>query len=109
MEKLNERAMVAVKRYCENQGYEVLEVFEDSLVVKDGKELVFCEVQVRAYGDSLPIEDMDRGRWESLAALYLAEHPECCDVPVRFDNFSLLVVGTDRALLRHHINALGNQ
>ena len=61
MEKLNERAMEAVKRYCENQGYEVLDDFEDAVVAKDGKELVFCEVQVRAYGDSLPIEDMDRG------------------------------------------------
>ena len=44
---------------------------------------------------------------ERLAAAYLAEHPDGGDFQVRYDVVSILVVNGDRALLRHHRNALG--
>lgn len=109
MKELEEKAIKAVEKFCKMQDFEVLEKFEDAVVMLDGDTLVFGKVQIRAYGDSLPTEQMDRGEWEALAARYLTEHPEQVDCrPVRFDNFSLLVIGPDKALLRHHIDALGN-
>lgn len=38
---------------------------------------------------------------------YLAGHPEHADVGVRFDTAAILVIGPDRALIRHHINCMG--
>ena len=44
---------------------------------------------------------------ELLAVSWLAENDFAESVGVRFDKISMIVVGEDRALLRHHINAFG--
>lgn len=44
---------------------------------------------------------------EALAVSWLAESGFGESVGVRFDKIGLVVVGEDRALLRHHINAFG--
>ena len=48
-----------------------------------------------------------RAALERLAAAYLAEHLDSEDIRIRFDVVSMLIVGESRALLRHHLNALG--
>ena len=60
--------------------------------------MVFVDVVAADHGPDMPDERPDRGRFERLAAAYLAEHPDGGDI---------LVVNGDRALLRHHRNALG--
>lgn len=59
---------------------------------------------------SLPGEDPAgcRQRMEIAAARWLAEHAEeLSDIAVRFDLIALMAIDDKRALLRHHINALG--
>ena len=69
--------------------------------------MVFVDVVAADYGPDMPDERPDRGRFERLAAACLAEHPDGGDFQVRYDVVSILVVNGDRALLRHHRNALG--
>lgn len=49
----------------------------------------------------------DRETMELLAVSWLVENDFAESVGVRFDKISMIVVGEDRALLRHHINAFG--
>ena len=49
----------------------------------------------------------DHETMELLAVSWLAENDFAESVGVRFDKISMIVVGEDRALLRHHINAFG--
>lgn len=78
------------------------------IVAEDGGSIVFVGVSERSGADrSMPAEgagEAERDVWERIAAAYLAEHGDV-DVPVRFDLISMLVVGTDRAFMRHHVNA----
>ena len=41
-----------------------------------------------------------------MAAAYLAERPGIPEGAVRFDVVSMLVLSEDRALIRHHVNAI---
>jgi len=115
MKELENRAIKAASMFVARRGYEVLDEewgipeqeVKIDLVARDMDDIVFIDVKARAHGDSLPNEDIDRRRLESVAAKWLAAHPEEVDVTVRFDAISLLVVGENRALLRHHINVLG--
>lgn len=75
---LQDRAVKAAARFLEVRGYETL-----------------------ATGWKSP-ETM-----ELLAVSWLAENDFAESVGVRFDKISMIVVGEDRALLRHHINAFG--
>lgn len=50
-------------------------------------------------------EEDRRAAREASALAYLAEH-DVTDMMVRFDTVSLVVLGSDRALVRHHINCL---
>ena len=42
-----------------------------------------------------------------VALAWFAEHEEAVDMAVRFDNIAMLVMGDSRAMMRHHLNALG--
>ena len=116
MKELKNRAIEAASTYVTLRGFEVLDEkwgipeqeVKIDLVARDEDDIVFIDVKARADGDSLPDENIDRKRLESVAARWLATHPEESEnVTVRFDAISMLVIGNDRALLRHHINVLG--
>ena len=117
MSELKNRAIQAANAFITRRGYEVLDeewgtTQEDlrvDLIAKDENAIVFIDVKARANGDSLPEESIDRKRLEQVAAQWLAAHPDAgSDITVRFDAISMLVIGEDRALLRHHINVLGD-
>lgn len=117
MQELKNRAIQAANTFVTRRGYEVLdeewgtpeEETRIDLVAKDEDTIVFINVKARANGDSLPDENIDRKRLETTAARWLAEHPDAgADMTIRFDAISMLVIGEDRALLRHHINCLGS-
>ena len=80
------------------------------LVCMDDETLVFIEVKVRSEASKgFPSDEVNqkkRDRYERIAASYLQQHT-LTDTRVRFDVVSLLVLGEDRAFLRHHVNALG--
>lgn len=119
-EDLEERAYKAAVRYLERKGYEILEEHWKSLndevliVAREGNygPLVFCEVQASDKKEDGMMREDDseerRNKLEKSVSEYLEqnkENEELCDISVRFDCISMLVIGEDRALLRHHMNA----
>lgn len=113
-EAVDTRATRGIRVCLERRGIEVLEEGwahggdVADLIARDEGDLVFVSCQVtQSGGEGFPEEDADRAALERLAASYLAEHLDFEDVLARFDVVSLLVVGEGRALLRHHLNALG--
>ena len=116
MKDLKERAIKATKLFLERRGYEVVETDWEcpagaiDVVAMEDDTLVFVEVSARNADEGGFPEGSGpegRGRRETAAVAYLAEH-EGVDRPVRFDNVSLVVFGEGKASLRHHINALSD-
>lgn len=112
--ELGKRGEEAAARYLYLRGYEILErnwecfAGEADIIARDGDTLVFVEVKTRRNTEKgFPSEAVGakkRKRYEKIALAYVEDYPEL-DVPVRFDVVSLVVVGKNKALLRHHINA----
>ena len=112
---LDTKGRQAAARFLERQGYDVIERDWEcksgtmDLIVSDEDALVFVEVKTRSNNDhGLPEEAISkdkRATCEKIAIAYLAT-AGVRDMAVRFDVVSILVVGEDRAFLRHHINAL---
>lgn len=113
MEAIDAKAMKGIRSYLERRGFEILEErwahggdAIDFIVNEEG-DLVFISCQLHQNsGEGFPEEVLDRSSLERLAASYLAEHLDSGDCTVRFDVVSMLILGDDRALLRHHRNAL---
>lgn len=104
----------AAARFLEHRGYEILErnwkcdAGEVDIIAKDDDWLVFVEVKTRRNTDqgfpNEAVTERKRERFEKIAIAYLAER-DYVDLPVRFDIVSLVVIGKDKAMIRHHINA----
>lgn len=113
MEAIDTKAMKGIRSYLERRGFEIIEERwahgGDTIdfIANEEDDLVFISCQFRRNsGEGFPEEVLDRGSLERLAAAYLAEHLDSVDCAVRFDLVSMLILGDDRALLRHHRNAL---
>lgn len=112
--ELGRRGEEAAVRFLERRGFEVLErnwtcaAGEADIIAQDEGTLVFVEVKTRSNTDKgLPEEAVDkhkRERYEKIAAAFLQTY-ETVDIAVRFDVVSILVIGSERAFLRHHVNA----
>lgn len=111
--ELQEKAVKAATRLIERKGFELLDTGWTSpegtqidLVANDEGTLVFIDVTATEYveggfkGDKVKRSDL-----EVAAASWLAGDSPDGDIQVRFDIIDMLVASTDRALLRHHINA----
>ncbi|MDO4183266.1 MAG: YraN family protein [Coriobacteriia bacterium] len=106
----------AAVRYLLRRGYQVLErnwkcnAGEADIIARDDHYLVFIEVKTRKDEDrGLPEEAVGaekRNRYERIAASYLRVS-DIVDMQIRFDVIGILVIGPDRAMMRHHINAFG--
>lgn len=117
MSNLNLKAMKAASRFLEHRGYEVLETGwkcpagTSDIVADDDGVLVFVDVSARDGADrGFPAESCSqqtRTSREMIALAYLAEHDDGTELPVRFDNVAVVAFSPDRAMIRHHINALG--
>ena len=104
----------AAERYLVHRGYEILErnwtcfAGEADIIAKDERCLVFVEVKTRRNTDKgFPSEAVDakkRERYEKIALAYASDYPEA-DMQVRFDVISIVVIGKDKAMIRHHLNA----
>lgn len=115
MNDLKAKAKQAAEIFLSQRGYDILDDgWEDpsgivNIVAREGDVLVFAEVIVtRDSSRGFPRERSDEGcraAREASALAYLAEH-DVTDMMVRFDTVSLVVLGSDRALVRHHINCL---
>ncbi len=106
----------AATRFLIRHGYEIVErnwkcrAGEADIIVRDGETVVFVEVKTRSSLDrGMPAEAVDarkRSHYERIAAYFLKDY-DAVDVPVRFDIISIVVIGPDRAMIRHHIDAFG--
>ena len=115
MMKLQNRAVEAAKRYLVHKGYEILEIGwkcfagEMDIIAKDGNSLVLADVICQEPGNlefsDEHNSDDKRKRFEKIALAFLSER-DFLDMAVRFDVISLVTLGTDRAMLRHHKSAL---
>lgn len=110
--KLQNRAIEAAALLIERKGYEILDREPDAgyvdLVAADGKALVFAHVTAADSSAGFPDESPDREAAEAGAVSWLASHGgELSDIPVRFDEIAFSLVGENRALVHHHIDALG--
>lgn len=104
----------AAARFLCRRGYDIVErnwrcpAGEADIIARDGDAVVFVEVKTRSNIEKgFPSEAVDeekRGRYERIAALFLRDF-DVVDVPVRFDIMSVLALDSERALIRHHINA----
>lgn len=104
----------AAARFLYQRGYEILErnwtchAGEADIIAKDRNAIVFVEVKTRRDASkgfpSEAVTKAKRERYERIALAYLSEH-DAIDIPVRFDVVSIVVIGKDRAMIRHHINA----
>lgn len=117
MSNLSISATEAASRYLGHRGYTVLETGwtcpagTADIVAKDGNTLVFANVSSRDSAErGFPSESRSkkvRAQRENIAIAWLAKHQDIVNETVRFDNLALLVVDSQRAFIRHHINALG--
>lgn len=112
--ELGRRGEDAAARFLYRRGYDIVErnwtcaAGEADIIARDGEAVVFVEVKTRtSIEKGLPSEAVNqakRSKYEKIAAMFLSQY-DAVDVPVRFDVVSLLVIDSDRALVRHHINA----
>ena len=104
---LGKRGELAAVRFLSRKGYEILETNwtcvagEADIIALEEDTLCFVEVKTRSNVDA-----KKRDRYERIAACYLATY-ENCDIRVRFDVISILVLSENRAFLRFHKNAFG--
>lgn len=104
----------AAARFLERRGYDIVErnwkcaAGEADIIARDGDAVVFVEVKTRSNIEKgMPSEAVDaakRDRYERIAALFLRDY-DVVDVPVRFDIMSILTLDSERALIRHHLDA----
>lgn len=112
--ELGRRGEEAAARFLYRHGYEILErnwtciAGEADIIARDDDYLIFVEVKTRSNCEKgLPSEAVNaekRKRYERIAGLYLQDH-DIDEINVRFDVIAVLVVGSDRAFMRHHIDA----
>ena len=109
--ELQEKAVKAATRFIERKGFELLdsgwtspEGTQIDLIANNEDTLVFIDVTATEYGEGgfeggkVSCSDLEIASW-------LAGNSPDGEIQVRFDIIDMLVVSTDRALLRHHINA----
>ena len=110
---INEKVMRGIERFLERRGMEILETGwahgndKIAFIVKDDEDLVFISCTIRTNdGSGLGSEKVNRKTFERVAAAYLAEHSDIPEGIIRHDVVSMLILSEDRALIRHHLNAL---
>lgn len=111
---LEERGREAAKSFLYRCGYTILETgwtcFAGTadIIAMEDDTLVFVSVNVQEESEkgfpSSQVGDERRSKFEKIALAYLSEYDQT-DFPVRFDIVSIVVLGHDRAMVRHQINA----
>lgn len=104
-------------RFLEMKGYEIIardyacEAGEIDIIARGENCIVFVEVKTRhaVAGKDFPEERLstaERARWERVAVNFLMGS-EACEITLRFDVIGIIVLGSERAIIRHHVNAGG--
>lgn len=112
--ELGKRGENAAANFLYKRGYDIIDrnweckFGEADIVARDGDCIVFVEVKTRKDVQkgfpSEAISSEKRSKYEKIALAFLKDY-DAVDVPVRFDVISIVVIGPNRALIRHQINA----
>lgn len=109
--KLQKRGFEAAKNFLQRKGYIILDddTSQDAfdLVAEKDDIVSFVSVAIRESTEKgFPEETFDRSKAETASAIWLKEHESALadTFQVRFDAISILVLSSDRAFLRYHIN-----
>lgn len=112
--ELGKRGENAAANFLYKRGYDIIDrnweckFGEADIVARDGECIVFVEVKTRKDCEKgFPSEAVSkdkRSKYEKIALCFLRDY-DAVDVPVRFDVISIVVIGPNRALIRHQINA----
>jgi hypothetical protein len=111
---IDEKSHEAMRAYLRHRGIEVLEEGwahggdVADFIAMDGGELVFVDTATKCGGYDMPKEEPDPERFERIAAAYPSEGEVEGLTSIRYDIVSLLVTGSEKALLRHHKNILND-
>lgn len=117
MENFNAKVNEASSKYLSRRGYEIIEepwkdndgLLPVDLVVRDDDTVVFVRTKGRKAEEGRFFDDdgLDRSKLEAFAIDWFEKNQDdYADCPFRFDVVSMVVIGADKALLRHHVNAL---
>lgn len=113
MKEFIKKSNQAAARFLDRRGYEIIEQPWESdidsrvsIVAKDEDALVFVAVSARRESDSFPQECLNQEELEGFAINWLKDNRDHADCVVRFDHIGLLLIDPDRALIKHHINAM---
>lgn len=116
MESNNNRAVEASVNFLARKGYEILDRNWRSadgqhidIIARDGDGIAFVAVTAKLSPQGFEEPAASRASRELAAAQWLAaKGGDLVDVPVRFDNIAMMAISGNRAIMRHHINALGS-
>lgn len=116
MDKFTSRAFEASEMFLIRRGYEIIERTWKAndgegpvgIIAKEDNAIVFVTVKSRKAKDKgFPESTATREELEAFAIDWLSSNEtESVDCPVRFDAIALILVSPDRAMIRHHINAM---
>ena len=116
MDKFTSRAFEASEMFLIRRGYEIIERTWKAndgegpvgIIAKEDNAIVIVTVKSRKAKDKgFPESTATREELEAFAIDWLSSNEtECVDCPVRFDVIALILVSPDRAMIRHHINAI---
>ena len=105
--ELKDRVHMAAVRYLKMVGYKVIyENYLDKFIVaQDDDGVALIDMFYTADDMSTKLPKMKRAMFEDAIHKFFLQEHEPIDVPVRYDTIELFICGSDRALIRHHVNA----
>lgn len=113
MKEFIEKSNRAAAAFLDRQGYEIIEQPWESdidscvsVVAKVEGTLVFVSVSARKSSNPFPAEHLNQAELEGFAISWLKGNLDHADSAIRFDHIGLVLIGPDRALVKHHINAM---
>lgn len=119
MKSFNTKVNEAAAMFLNRRGYEIIDepwkreggMLPVDIVARDEETIVFVSTKGRNAETGTHFEDasLDRDKLEAFAVNWFSDNiDELSNDQFRFDSISMIVMGDDaqKALLRHHINAL---
>ena len=105
------KAVKGGKRYlCQYQDYKEIGTINDFHVFEEPKgSIVFVKVDVVTKFTKEPIDHLAlQTEFDRALPLFFDNYRELFDVAVRCDRLEILVIATDRAIIKHHVNAIND-
>lgn len=107
------KAKQGIRSFLELRGFEILEDgwksgkdTADYIARDENGDLVFIDTRIHGdNGEGFPADKPNRQKAERIAAAYLTQ-AEVEPSTIRFDIVSMLILGSERAMIRHYRNAL---